>query len=592
MRIARPLRIPLQVGTSALLSLARASAFFVPGVILTGIAIAALVVVGDVFNELGQVGGFLVAVLVAPGLGLLGFAWKHARRAHAGRPSDLLLDGEGFVVVGGPHDRRRTKWADIVRVRRETPPKPNADAKDDTDDSDLLELCLYLKPAGVTAEERLVLAFADRAGEQRSLEELAKTLRAGRGKKHTDEKRDTDGKKATDEKNVTDEEKAADEKRQSDAKVDVALVCCPSCGAAVAPSVKETVTCAYCSADVPIAADIRARIRDADTLLARPDAAVAKLLEQPGAERVGVMFVGAAAFMLAAWPIALVLLARNYRERALTVPTALFVVLFLVACIVGFAALIRGRLVDRQALRLVTLDFAADAPAAPGDPFTCRSCFAPLPEHGDHVLVACVYCRAANILALELRREASAVRRQQSSLDEALAHRDRERRRWRGVTGGALLLIALAGFSLRHGFGKNPITWPLEQRCARGDEDACLDLADRIGHHPAPGVRPDRKRAVAIYERACDAGSGRACEAAAELWFDWMAAPGGSDAPRAVKLHARACDLGRPASCSALAAIYEKGALLARVQKDPAKAKAFYRRACELGDPKACDAAR
>ena len=564
MRADRPIRIPLQLGTSALHSLARASAFFVPGIILTGVAAAILLLVADVLGDLGDLGGYIGALIATPGLALLTFAWKHARRARDARPSDLVIDAHGFTVSSGPHDGRHVAWSDIARVQIERPPKPRKNTSDE-DDSDLGQLCVYVKKAGEGKEERLLLAAADRAIEQRSLKQLARTLRADLRVQRDPVKRAADGKDA------------------------VALLSCAGCGAVLAPSSESSVTCAHCAKVTAVPTDMRERLRDADTVLARPDAVIAKLLDQPGARVVGRMFALAAVFMLTAWPAALVLLARNYRERALTVQTTGFVFLFLVACICGFFALTRGRLVDRQALRLVMLDFAAHAPSAPGEPFTCRSCIAPLPDRGEHVLVSCIYCRADNVLGIDLRREASAVRSEARSLEKALALRASERRRWRGVTAASLVVIALAAYSFRHGIGHNPKTWPLEQRCDGGDIEACVDLADLIGLARSREVRSDTKRAAKLYERACDQGNARACESAGNLFADWLLAPNGRrDGKRAVELRSRACEQKRGTACRALAEQYQNGDLFSGVRKDPAKAAALFQEACALGDAEAC----
>lgn len=562
MRADRPLRIPLQIGTSALHSLARASALFVPGIIGVGVPALAFLYLTDIVGGLGKTGVYIFVVIIAPGLTLLSFAWKHARRARDARPSDLVIDGHGFTVIGGPLEKRRVAWTEVASVTLETPAKPDKDGSE-IDDSDLKQLCVYVERN--SKDERLLLAAADRAIEQRSLEELAQTLRADRGAPGETVKR-------------TPNERDA-----------VELLTCAHCGAVVAPSSEIAVRCTHCHQFVTIPDKMRDRLRDAEAVEARPDAIVAKLLDQPDARRVGRLLAGAAAFMLTAWPVALFLLARNYRERALTLGNTAFVFLFVVACIVGFFALIRGQLVDRQALRLVTLDFAAHAPTAPGEPFLCRSCMAPLPDHGERVLVGCLYCRSENVLGIDLRREASAARGETRSLEEALSRRATERRRWRGVTAVALAIIGLAVFSLRNGIGHNARTWPLEQRCEGGDMDACIELADLIGRHPASDVRADRKRAAKLYERACDLKSGRACEELANLYDDFMTAPGGRDAVRAFDVRVRACELGRADACRAIAVQYDKGDIFAHVKRDPGKAQGFYRQACALGDQPSCE---
>jgi hypothetical protein len=581
MRAERPVRIPLQTGTTALHGIARAAAFFVPGIALVGVPATALFEVGDLLEALGDVGGWIATAILTPGLMLLAFAWKHGRRARAARPSDIVLDAEGFTITGGPLSGERFTWSAIARVTMESPPARDPRDGELIDDSDLKQLCIYVRDG--RKERRLILASADRAIEQRSLEALADTLRAGLpAPPEAAEKEPKTAKRKA-------KQRPKAEIREPKGDGAVALLTCPSCGAAVAPRAESEVPCVYCSASVTIPDEMRRRLEDAAAVLARPDAAIAKLLDQPGAEFVGRLYVFAAVFMVAAWPAAVLLLARNYRERALTVSNTLLVAVFLVACIVGFFALIRGRLVDRLALRLVTLEFAAHAPAKKGEPFLCRSCIAPLPEQGDHVLVSCVYCKAENVLCLDLRREADAARRESRSLEDALALRNAERRRWRGVTTASLVVIAIAALSFRHAIGRNPKTWPLEQSCNDGDLRACVKLADLVGLKPAEGVRPDRKRAAALYERACDANDAHACEAGADLYADLLASPVEDGHPRAHALRLRACELGSASACRAVAEQLNTGDFLAHVKKDAARASQLRRRACELGDTRACE---
>lgn len=565
MSAARALRIPLQVGTSALVSLARASAFAIPGMIVTGVGLVVSVALVRALGLYG-VGLSVIAVGVAPGIALLRFAWKHAHRAYAGRPSDLVMKADGFTLLGGPNAGRTLAWTELVKVAIETPAKPQEDSGQ-TDDSDLTNLCVYFQRGDQM--ERLVLAFAERAGEQRSIDDLAATLQAHREKERATPPR---------------------ESKESDA---LELLRCGACGGNVAPSTAETVACPYCSQPVSIPPAMRGRLRDAETLLARPDAMVAKLLDQPGAGRLGAMFAAAALFMVTAWPVGIAVLVHNANQRALTVSSTLWVLVFLVACILGFAALIRGRLVDRQALRLVTFEFAACAPATPGAPSTCRACSAPLPAPGTRVVIPCVYCQAPNVLGIDLRREALAARSQRDSLEETLARRTSERRRWHGITAVALALIAVAGFSLRHGVSHNAKTWPLEQRCEDGDMEACIDLADRIGiAKTGPDVPHDRRRAAELYDRGCDAKRVRACEAGAELALDWLYAPGGRNEAHAFLLYGRACELGSGKACRYVATQFEKGSLFGKVQQDGVRAAEFYRRGCQLGDPASCDRAK
>jgi len=91
--------------------------------------------------------------------------------------------------------------------------------------------------------------------------------------------------------------------------------------------------------------------------------------------------------------------------------------------------------------------FSAREPEREGDPPACRECFGPLPDPGPGAAVArCVYCGAANVMAADLRLEASIVRRFAALAKdprEVLSACARARRRARLV--GALGIAMIAG---------------------------------------------------------------------------------------------------------------------------------------------------
>jgi DNA-directed RNA polymerase subunit RPC12/RpoP len=413
MRAERSLRLPLQVGTSALLSLARGSALAVPGIILLTIAIVIILWLPD----MGDASGYLFAIIATPGGAISLFAYKHLKRAHTERPSDLIVTPEAFSINGGPYGGLRVTWPDLIRVAVEKQLMPTN--KDDTDDSDQCSMTIYFDN-----DRHIRLASAERAGEQQSLRELGETLEAAAH--------------------------PATEATSSVPAVDV--FSCAGCSAAIAPADAATVTCPYCKAVVPVPEPVRSQIRDADALQHKPDVAIGKLLDQPGATLVGAMYIVASAFMLVAWPLAIVLMVMEFRAGTLSWIHVGELVGFVAACILGFYALIRTRLVDRQALRLLAVEFAAVEPVKPGDPYRCQHCLAPLPDAGDaRVIVRCLYCSTDNVLGLHLGRQAKVAREENRSLASALARRRVEHRRWRGVTFVALGLLVVSWFALRYG---------------------------------------------------------------------------------------------------------------------------------------------
>jgi hypothetical protein len=420
LRADRPLRLPLQIGTSALYSLARGSAFAVPGIILFAFGAAVLWEIADALS--GDAGGYIVVALLGPGFVTCGFAYKHLRRARRERPSDLVITPQGATIRGGPHDRFEIAWAAIDQVRIDTPPKPGKGSSD-ADDSDLRVLVVRVKG------KELQLASAERPAEQQSLRELQATLIAASSA-------------------------PVDHAKEVAPANRVDQLACAECGAALAPVDAAETKCPYCDHITPVADAIRQQVRDSAALASRPDAQIAKLLDQPRAGSVGAMYLVAALFMLVAWPLAVFMMVFEAASHTLTPVRGSFLIGFVLACIAGFYALIRTRLVDRQALRLVAVDFAALEPAKPGEPYRCQRCVAPLPDAPpSRSVVRCVYCRTDNVLGLFIGRRASAAREESASLADALAIRRRERRRWRGVSVVALGLLGVAWWALRHGVG-------------------------------------------------------------------------------------------------------------------------------------------
>ena len=116
----------------------------------------------------------------------------------------------------------------------------------------------------------------------------------------------------------------------------------------------------------------------------------------------------------------------------------------------------------------------------------------------------------------------------------------------------------------------------LERACDEGESARCTELA-RLYLHGGDGVTRDRGEALALFDRACLFGDGRACfeVALAKRPID------GDDTSASRGYHInlwRACALGVAPACtaSALAQDYP-----------PAQLEAFTR-GCELGDQVAC----
>jgi hypothetical protein len=231
------------------------------------------------------------------------------------------------------------------------------------------------------------------------------------------------------------------------------VVTCDACGAPVAPSAAEEVTCGHCGAAVamPVAArEQLAAQEEVEQGRETSERLLRSLLRQPGARRTNLLLAVAIPPLLLGWPLAGVLFDEMYQIRhrfAWHHGVSLFVAAL--SFTYGLSWLLRAQVVARAAVRLVATRFAAVPPAAPGEPSSCRHCGGPLPEGPAEQLVAiCVYCRAENVLGINLvptaRREAGQARDLGAELSARLA----ERRKYRLVSLASLVLLAVSAASL------------------------------------------------------------------------------------------------------------------------------------------------
>lgn len=549
---APSVRLPLQLGTSAVAFLARGGALFVPAAILS----AGAAVVFYALSDLGKVGAAVATAIGLPVLALLAFAGNAILLAWRARPSDIVIDAGGIAIRGGPCNGLERTWGALAQPPCRFAPAVAA-TKDPQQELHRVILC--------EAAGEIELAVTDNLDEAASLQDVVQTICGARAK-------------------AEDASLPPPPPRESVARD---ILRCETCAAPQAPADESSVRCAYCGNSVDVPAELRERVRAGNAIAARPDEAVAALLRQPDARKVSGVFGVAAVFVLAAWPIALVIFALNVRERATSVTTTLLLVAFVLTSIAGFYAFARARLVDRIALRLVVLDFAATAPQKEASPYRCRNCSAPLPHERKNAVVAhCVYCNTNNVLGLHLHREANEARAQTESLETAVGRRDRERARLRGAGVASLVLLGVSGAFLRSGFARNPITAPLEVQCAAAELTPCVELARLLGPRRVKEVRGNPSRSVELFDRACDAGRGDACNELADFLSDRLL--GAYDGKRSNVARRSACDHGVAQACYVLAEKYEKGEFLVGLKKDHAMANEFYARACAGGIARAC----
>jgi hypothetical protein len=443
-------RLPLQIGTSSLWSLARGSATLLPGL---------AIVVGGLF-VLVEVWTVACAILVLGGL-LVWFAGMHLYLAARARPSDVLLDGRGLRIDGGVHHGRAIPWAhvDPARCALETQQVKRYTLLRIFGNFFAVLLSLlargnrffWIEPAlidiaklsvGLRDGSKVVVAEAERPVEKESLEALFDAIRSSGW-------HETHAGQAASPAPVP-----AARGRNRHTAMGLQVLICMRCGGIAAPEDKPQVVCRYCQSPVAVPPDLQERIRAANQVAAgrgTSDRLVGKLLQQPGAKRTGTRLFAAAVPMMLAWPAALAAIAVEASANALGFGSAVELLLFPIAVILGLFFILRAKLADRFALRLLTLDFGAQRPARAGDPHTCRQCDAPLPERPGSVLVRCVYCGADNVLGLDLRRDAGKATREASSLEDALAKRTKERTLWGLLTVVAVLLVLLGGVFLVDG---------------------------------------------------------------------------------------------------------------------------------------------
>ena len=419
------MRLPLQVGTACVYSLARGAVACVP----IGGTLAAVIRRAYLASQ-GQpiaIDYFDLALLLLLGVPLARYAWIHLRLAWRKRPSDLHISAEGLRFDGGPLDGQLIPFREIdaqgAVVTEETEKRPGF----------WRTLAMFLVPPSKDVRvwrlwlkrkngARASIAEAEQPAEVESLRALADTIRAA----------------------VARVSEAA-RPRAPIGPPD--MVRCPACAAPVSPSDAPSVACGFCAAAVPIPEPLRQKVRAARTLHAsrpRVNALITRLLRQPGAHRINRVLVPVAVLMLIAWPLSVLMTvifeelgSFSYEQR----DALFFAPPFFIAGLFFFA---RTQLINRFALHLLTFGFAARAPIMPGAPHTCRHCGGPLPPPAEAaVVVRCAYCGFDSVMGIDLETDAGLSSKQAQTLEQALKARARAWLRW-----GALLVASIALLNL------------------------------------------------------------------------------------------------------------------------------------------------
>jgi hypothetical protein len=341
--------------------------------------------------------GILAALWFFAVVGTLVDGWKR-------RASDLVLAPEGLLIRGGPMHHLWRPWRSLQPER--TAVLRGSEA------SELGRLLI----------EGEVAAAALDPDELRSLETLAETLRG-----------------------LALQAQGEQTRRPGPA----GAVHCPGCGAPVPLLDAEEVPCHRCGAPVRLPPAARAQLSALGQLEGarrRSERLIEALLRQPGAYVTNVLLLCSIPPLLLGWPAAAVLYDELHQTRHLLSGTdgvALFLAAF--AFTYGLSWLVRAQVVGREAIRVVSSRFAAIPPENPGDPPSCHSCGAVLPQAATAQLVSiCAYCQSENLSGINLAPGAAREAHQAGDLGRELERRLARRRRLRLISLGSLLLLGAA----------------------------------------------------------------------------------------------------------------------------------------------------
>jgi uncharacterized Zn finger protein (UPF0148 family) len=596
-------RLPLQVGTTALWSLARASLALYFALLLI---LAAFV---DLRSERVQfVFGF--GLFDFGTLGICGLLAAHAglnlRRALRKRPSDLLLSPAGWRIHGGRLSTRLSGWNELST--------PFAEVEKRTiRELNLSKILLFLPlailaPGTITSfrasveivslwiyrgGQRLLGARSDRPLEVQSMRAAASSIRAvADGRRHVNTGR-----------NIAQQ-----------------VVVCPTCGAPVVPDDAEKVPCGRCGVLVPLPRQVRDQAAAAKEMAEGRSLKelLQRLFEQPSAAMTNVWLhlLAGTLFLTATWSLVLFLLMQRWNVSASSWLEASWTILgvpFLVCAslhVIGMRMLAR-----RSALQVLSLGYGALAPEKSGQPSSCRRCAAPLLESRARGVMRCVYCGADNILGIDLRPFVDATRRERASLDEFVTQQQNRRRRWAWAS--ALAVIALVSaigvlgslsrmlstveetrevacmtgdaeacdwsFERRRARGESEeaSSFPYDKACSEGHAQVCYTLGERL--RTGTGMLEDLPRAASHHGRACALGHGPACFRLGVAHATGAGVP--VDAVQAETFLARACDDSIAEACNRLGTMVSRGRGL---PQDHESAVARYTRGCDLGSMSAC----
>ena len=394
MKLTEPIRFPLSVGSTP--------ATLAMGVALFGFLGGAPVFFGSLLPDLvALLCGLLIAVWFFS-LCALPFSFRKERA------SDLRVGDEGVAIHGGRFGGSRLAWSELAApsaLRLEdggTPPRTT-----------------------LSLSERIAVG-SEEPDEQASLTALADSLSTlVRG--------------------------YLDAQAEPPAPSwDPRVLRCPGCAAPQPVPDAAQVRCRFCDAVSAVPEPLRAAVRDAAATTAHRRATRSALVELQrwrSARAVNVL-LGVALLPLAlSWPVMAAFTSEFFQYYDILRWRDVFI-LFAATCAlsVGLLLLVQSQLALRRAFALVASSFHARPPERPGWPYGCRQCAAPLAVAAESPLAVCPYCQADNVvLGVLLPHAVAGAAEERGALDQVLAERARERRRWRLYFLLSLVLMAVGG---------------------------------------------------------------------------------------------------------------------------------------------------
>ncbi len=282
--------------------------------------------------------------------------WAHGLSRRA---SDAIIDDDGLTIEAGPHDNASFVWSEIDAASSRI-------ARPANERNDHL---------WVTMRDGREVPIAKGSGEKElaSLAVLAQIIEASPAwRSHVS---------------------PPDRARGTPSRARTSILTCSSCGAHLRP-IEELEACDHCGADVAVPDELLTRIRQtraATALHARVGTLVGRLLTLPGARYTNRLLLVSSLVMLVCVPVSI--FSYEAHRSAAIVSGGIAAVAYLFG---------RMHVVDRFALRVVLVAFAATAPLTQGEPEKCRRCDGPLPDGGQGVVCTCVYCETDNVLGIDL----------------------------------------------------------------------------------------------------------------------------------------------------------------------------------------------